>query len=89
MILRQDSAASQRLFDAQLEAHGLTRDDLDAYPPAPGTEEELAIALHDSKAEAGLGWVPWPAYTIWASRPPILNGWTWPSGAALISMTRC
>ena len=53
MILRQDSAASQRLFDAQLKAHGLTREDLDALPTCARTEEELAIALHDSKAEAG------------------------------------
>ncbi|WP_377188575.1 substrate-binding domain-containing protein [Ruegeria meonggei] len=55
VILRQNSAASQRLFDAQLEAHGLTRDDLDTLPTCARTEEELAIALHDSKAEAGFG----------------------------------
>ena len=55
VILRQDSAASQRLFDAQLEAHDLTRNDLDALPACARTEEELAIALHDSKAEAGFG----------------------------------
>ncbi|KUJ79992.1 helix-turn-helix transcriptional regulator [Ruegeria profundi] len=55
VILRQDSAASQRLFDTQLEAHGLTRDDLDTLPTAARTEEELAIALHDSKAEVGFG----------------------------------
>ncbi|WP_170557814.1 helix-turn-helix transcriptional regulator [Ruegeria atlantica] len=55
VILRQDSAASQRLFDAQLEAHGLTREDLEALPTCARTEEELAIALHDSKAEVGFG----------------------------------
>ncbi len=55
VILRQDSAASQRLFDTQLEAHSLTRDDLDTLPTCARTEEELAIALHDSKAEAGFG----------------------------------
>ncbi len=55
VILRQDSAASQRLFDAQLEDHGLTRDDLDTLPICARTEEELAIALHDKKAEAGFG----------------------------------
>ncbi|CUJ92506.1 putative molybdopterin biosynthesis protein MoeA/LysR substrate binding-domain-containing protein [Ruegeria denitrificans] len=55
VILRQDSAASQRLFDAQLEVHGLTRDDLDTLPTCARTEEELAVALHDSKAEAGFG----------------------------------
>ncbi|WP_170788518.1 helix-turn-helix transcriptional regulator [Ruegeria lacuscaerulensis] len=55
VILRQSSAASQRLFDAQLEHHGMTRADLDALPTCARTEEELAIALHDSKAEAGFG----------------------------------
>ncbi len=55
VILRQTSAASQRLFDAELDAHGLTRDDLDAFPTCARTEEELAIALHDSKADAGFG----------------------------------
>lgn len=55
VILRQDSAASQHLFDAQLKACGLTRADLDTLPTCARTEEELAIALHDSKAEAGFG----------------------------------
>ncbi|CAD0183279.1 putative molybdopterin biosynthesis protein MoeA/LysR substrate binding-domain-containing protein [Ruegeria sp. THAF57] len=55
VVLRQDSAASQRLFDGQLAALGLTRDDLDALPTCARTEEELAIALHDGKAEAGFG----------------------------------
>ncbi|WP_170421605.1 helix-turn-helix transcriptional regulator [Ruegeria arenilitoris] len=55
VILRQDSAASQRLFDAQLDAHGMTRADLDTLPTCARTEEELAIAIHDSKAEAGFG----------------------------------
>ncbi|WP_209595953.1 helix-turn-helix transcriptional regulator [Ruegeria sp. HKCCSP351] len=55
VMLRQDSAASQRLFDTQLKAHGLSRDDLDTRPGCARTEEELAIALHDRKAEAGFG----------------------------------
>ncbi len=57
VILRQDSAASQRLFDAQLAQHGLSRDDLDPLPVCARTEEELAIALHDGKAEVGFGLV--------------------------------
>ncbi len=55
VILRQDSAASQHLFDGQLSACGLTRDDLDALPSCARTEEELAVALHDAKAEVGFG----------------------------------
>ncbi|WP_171234087.1 helix-turn-helix transcriptional regulator [Ruegeria sp. HKCCA6837] len=55
IILRQDSAASQHLFNAQLEAHDLTYDDFDIFPSRARTEEELAIALHDQKAEAGFG----------------------------------
>ncbi|WP_170371228.1 helix-turn-helix transcriptional regulator [Ruegeria arenilitoris] len=55
IVLRQDSAASQHLFDAQLESCGLSRADLDALPTCARTEEELAIALHDRKAEAGFG----------------------------------
>nr|WP_321253458.1 helix-turn-helix transcriptional regulator [uncultured Ruegeria sp.] len=55
VILRQDSAASQHLFDVQLSACGLTRDDLDALPSCARTEEELAVALHDAKAEVGFG----------------------------------
>ncbi|WP_050603614.1 helix-turn-helix transcriptional regulator [Ruegeria sp. 6PALISEP08] len=55
VILRQDSAASQHLFDAQLSAHDMSRDDLDICPGCARTEEELAIALHDQKAEAGFG----------------------------------
>ena len=55
VVLRQDSAASQRLFDAQLEDCGLTRDDLKTLPACARTEEELAVTLHDGKAEAGFG----------------------------------
>ncbi len=55
VVLRQNSAASQRLFDAELTTHGLTRDDLTALPTCARTEEELAITLHDNKAEAGFG----------------------------------
>lgn len=55
VILRQDSAASQRLFDAELETAELGRDDLSVLPGCARTEEELAIALHDGKAEVGFG----------------------------------
>ncbi len=55
VVLRQDSAASQRLFDAQLDAFGLQRSDLDTLGTCARTEEELAIALRDGKAEAGFG----------------------------------
>ncbi|MBE1282539.1 MAG: helix-turn-helix domain-containing protein [Rhodobacteraceae bacterium] len=55
VVLRQDSAASQRLFDAQLAAHGLSRDDITPLPNCARTEEELAIALHDGKADVGFG----------------------------------
>ncbi len=55
VVLRQDSAASQRLFDDQLETHGLTRDALETAQDCARTEEELAIALRDGKAEAGFG----------------------------------
>ncbi len=55
VILRQDSAASQRQFDERLQDVGLTHDDISALPTRARTEEELAIALHDGKAEVGLG----------------------------------
>lgn len=55
VILRQDSAASQRLFETRLSEAGLTLDDIDALPTRARTEEELAIALHDGKAEIGFG----------------------------------
>ncbi|WP_171174438.1 helix-turn-helix transcriptional regulator [Ruegeria sp. HKCCD8929] len=55
VVLRQQSAASQRLFDTHLAAHDLTHDDLAPLPACARTEEELAIALHDGKAEAGFG----------------------------------
>ncbi|MFT7596962.1 MAG: putative molybdopterin biosynthesis protein [Paracoccaceae bacterium] len=55
VILRQDSAASQRQFDEQLTAAGLTRNDITALPTRARTEEELAITLHDGKADVGFG----------------------------------
>ncbi|MBK0326686.1 helix-turn-helix transcriptional regulator [Rhodobacteraceae bacterium F11138] len=55
VILRQNSAASQREFDTQLAAVGLSHDDIQTLPHPARTEEELAIALHDGKAEAGFG----------------------------------
>ncbi|MCB1342737.1 MAG: helix-turn-helix transcriptional regulator [Pseudooceanicola sp.] len=55
VMLRQDSAASLREFDARLVEAGLTRDDIHAAATRARTEEELAIALHDGKAEVGFG----------------------------------
>ncbi|WP_299663326.1 helix-turn-helix transcriptional regulator [uncultured Ruegeria sp.] len=55
VILRQDSAASQRLFDTELARHGLGREDLNPLPVCARTEEELANALRDGKAEIGFG----------------------------------
>ncbi len=55
VVMRQDSAASQRLLDTQLTEHSLGRSDLNALPTCARTEEELAIALHDGKAEVGFG----------------------------------
>jgi len=55
VILRQESAASQRQFDEQLQTAGLTHNDIIALPTRARTEEELAIALHDSKADVGFG----------------------------------
>lgn len=55
VVLRQDSAASLREFDNRLTAANLTREDISALPQRARTEEELAIALHDHKAEAGFG----------------------------------
>ena len=55
VVLRQDSAASQRQFDDLLARHGLTCDDLRPLAAPARTEEELAIALHEGKAEAGFG----------------------------------
>lgn len=55
VILRQDSAASLREFDSRLDAAGLTRADINALPDRARTEEELAITLHDQKADAGFG----------------------------------
>jgi excisionase family DNA binding protein len=55
VVLRQQTAASHRQFDDLLAAAGLGRDDIHALPAPARTEEELAIALHDGKAEAGFG----------------------------------
>lgn len=55
VVLRQDNAASLREFDNRLTAAGLTRDDISALPQRARTEEELAVTLHDGKAEAGFG----------------------------------
>ena len=55
VILRQSSAASQRLFEEQLKKHNMSLDDLDTLPTCARTEEELAITVHDAKAEAGFG----------------------------------
>jgi putative molybdopterin biosynthesis protein len=55
VVLRQNSAASQRQFEALLDEQGLSRTDINALPNAARTEEELAIILHDGKADAGFG----------------------------------
>lgn len=55
VVLRQDSAASQRAFEAALDAAGLDSGDIRPLPARARTEEELAAALHDGKAEAGYG----------------------------------
>ena len=55
VVLRQDSAASLRDFDAQLGLAGLDRDAIVALPTRARTEEELALALHEGKAEIGYG----------------------------------
>lgn len=55
VVLRQDSAASQRQFEDQLQAAGLSLGDITALPDRARTEEELAITLHDGKAEVGYG----------------------------------
>ncbi|MAY88846.1 MAG: excisionase [Pseudooceanicola sp.] len=55
VILRQDSAASLREFDTRLTQAGLSRDDITALPDRARTEEDLALALSQRKAEAGFG----------------------------------
>ncbi|WP_424987340.1 substrate-binding domain-containing protein [Microbulbifer sp. S227A] len=55
VALRQASAASQREFETRLTAAGLTLHDIAPLPTRARTEEELAIALHDGKAEVGFG----------------------------------
>ncbi|WP_238370304.1 helix-turn-helix transcriptional regulator [Heliomarina baculiformis] len=55
VVLRQDNAASQREFDTRLTEAGLTSADIAPLDTRARTEEELAIALHDGKAEAGFG----------------------------------
>lgn len=55
VVLRQDTAASQREFDVQLQLSGVARDEISALPTRARTEEELAIALHEGKAEVGFG----------------------------------
>ncbi|WP_171098525.1 helix-turn-helix transcriptional regulator [Ruegeria sp. HKCCD7255] len=55
IILRQNSAASQRLFEKQLTAHGLSLDDLNTLPGCARTEEDLAATLRDGKADIGFG----------------------------------
>ncbi len=55
LVLRQQNAASQHEFAARLAAHGLGPEDVTALPARARTEEELAIVLHDGKAEIGFG----------------------------------
>ncbi len=53
LIMRQETAASQRQFTALLSSANVT--DFDASSTRARTEQELAIALHDGKGDAGFG----------------------------------
>lgn len=53
LIMRQETAASQRQFTDLLSAAHVT--EFDATPTRARTEQELAIALHDGKGDAGFG----------------------------------
>lgn len=55
VIQRQTTAASQHLFAARLGAAGVDIADLDPAPGTARTEEDLAAALREGKAEAGFG----------------------------------
>ncbi len=55
VVLRQATAASQRQFDDLLAAHGLSRQDIAPLDSPARTEEALAVALYEGKAEAGFG----------------------------------
>ncbi|MEM9126534.1 MAG: helix-turn-helix transcriptional regulator [Pseudomonadota bacterium] len=55
VIMRQNSAASQRLFEAELHSHNIARADLDTAGTCARTEEDLAVALHEAKADVGFG----------------------------------
>ncbi|SDC95057.1 helix-turn-helix transcriptional regulator [Ruegeria marina] len=55
VALRQDSAASQHLFCAELSAKGLGLDALTPLENRARTEEDLAVLLQTGKAEVGFG----------------------------------
>jgi putative molybdopterin biosynthesis protein len=55
VVLRQESAASRRDFEDQLAGAGLTLAALDIVGPPARSEEDLAVALHEGRAEAGYG----------------------------------
>lgn len=55
VAMRQDSAASQHLFLAELSAAGLAPENLAALETRARTEEDLAVLLQTGKAEAGFG----------------------------------
>ena len=55
IVTRQASAASQRQFETLLAGAGLDREAISPLPAPARTEEELAITLHDGKADAGFG----------------------------------
>lgn len=57
VVLRQDTAASQRQLDELLAEAGLDRDAITVAPTPARTEQELAVALHDGKGEVGFGLV--------------------------------
>lgn len=55
VVMRQNTAASQRLLVSLMRDNGLTLDDITTLPNPARTEQELAITLHEGKAEAGFG----------------------------------
>lgn len=55
VVMRQNSAASQRQFDALLQEAGLDDTRITRLGQPAHTEQELAEALHDGKADVGFG----------------------------------
>lgn len=55
LAFRQDSAASQREFETLLSDHGLAETDIAPLPDRFHSEQDLALALREGKADAGYG----------------------------------